>query len=63
MGSEMCIRDSYGALLGALLIGLVINLSTLFLDPELKNMIALLAMVLVLMFRPQGLLGRAERIG
>ncbi len=54
---------AYGALVGALLIGLVINLSTLFLDPELKNMIALLAMVLVLMFRPQGLLGKAERIG
>lgn len=54
---------AYGALVGALLIGLVINLSTLIIDPELKNMIALLAMVLVLMFRPQGLLGRAERIG
>jgi len=54
---------AYGALLGAIVIGLVINLSTLFLDPELKNMIALLAMVLVLMFRPQGLLGKAERIG
>ncbi len=54
---------AYGALLGAIVIGLVINLSTLFLDPELKNMVALLAMVLVLMFRPQGLLGKAERIG
>ena len=54
---------AYGALLGAIVIGLVINLSTLFIDPELKNMIALLAMVLVLMFRPQGMLGRAERIG
>lgn len=54
---------AYGALLGAIIIGLVINLSTLFLDPELKNMVALLVMVLVLMFRPQGLLGKAERIG
>lgn len=54
---------AYGALLGALVIGLVINLSTLVLDAELKNMVALLVMVLVLMFRPQGLLGRAERIG
>jgi len=54
---------AYGALVGAIVIGLVINLSTLWLDPELKNMIALLAMVLVLMFRPQGLLGKAERIG
>ncbi len=54
---------AYGALLGALVIGLVINLSTLVIDAELKNMVALLVMVLVLMFRPQGLLGRAERIG
>lgn len=54
---------AYGALVGALVIGLVINLSTLVIDPELKNMIALLVMVLVLMFRPQGLLGKAERIG
>lgn len=54
---------AYGALLGALVIGMVINLSTLILDAELKNMIALLVMVVVLLFRPQGLLGRAERIG
>jgi len=54
---------AYGALLGALVIGLVINLSTLVIDPELKNMVALLVMVVVLLFRPQGLLGRAERIG
>lgn len=54
---------AYGALVGAIVIGLVVNLSTLFIDPELKNMIALLSMVLVLMFRPQGLLGKAERIG
>ena len=54
---------AYGALLGALVIGMVINLSTLVIDAELKNMVALLVMVLVLMFRPQGLLGRSERIG
>lgn len=54
---------AYGALLGALIIGLVINLSTLVIDAELKNMVALLVMVVVLMIRPQGLLGRSERIG
>ncbi len=53
----------YGALLGALVVGLTINLSTLFIDAEVKNMIALLMMALILMFRPQGILGRAERIG
>lgn len=53
----------YGALVGALVVGLTINLSTLFIDAEVKNMIALLMMALILMFRPQGILGRAERIG
>ena len=53
----------YGALVGALVVGLTINLSTLLIDAEVKNMIALLIMALILMFRPQGILGRRERIG
>jgi branched-chain amino acid transport system permease protein len=53
----------YGALVGALVVGLTINLSTLLIDAEVKNMIALLIMALILMFRPQGILGKAERIG
>jgi neutral amino acid transport system permease protein len=54
---------AFGALFGALIVGLVINLSTLFIDVELKNMMALLVLVVVLMFKPQGLFGRKERIG
>jgi neutral amino acid transport system permease protein len=53
----------YGALLGALVVGLTINLSTLLIDAEVKNMVALLMLALILLFRPQGILGRAERIG
>lgn len=53
----------YGALVGALIVGLVINLSTLVIDAEVKNMVALLIMALILLFRPHGILGRAERIG
>ena len=53
----------YGALVGALVVGLTINLSTLFVDAEVKNMLALLMMTLILMFRPQGILGKSERIG
>ena len=34
-----------------------------FIDAEVKNMVALLMMALILMFRPQGILGRAERLG
>jgi branched-chain amino acid transport system permease protein len=54
---------AYGALVGALVVGLAIQLSTLFIDAELKNMTALLVMVIILLFRPQGILGRPERIG
>lgn len=54
---------AYGALVGALVVGLAIQLSTLFIDAELKNMVALLVMVVILLFRPQGILGRSERIG
>lgn len=53
----------YGALVGALIVGLTINLSTLVIDAEVKNMVALLMLALILLFRPQGILGRAERIG
>ena len=55
--------SAYGALLGSLIVGLVINLSTLFIDAEVKNMVALIILAVALMVRPQGLLGRAERIG
>lgn len=54
---------AYGALVGALLVGLTINLSTLFIDAEVKNMVALLILVVTLLIRPQGILGKAERIG
>lgn len=54
---------AFGALVGALVVGLAINLSTLFIDAELKNMVALLVMVVILMVRPQGILGRPERVG
>ena len=54
---------AYGALLGSIIAGLFIQLSTLFLPGDMKNVGALLALILILLIRPQGLLGRAERIG
>ena len=54
---------AYGAIVGGLVVGLAINLSTLFIDAEVKNMVALLILALILMFRPQGILGEPERIG
>ena len=54
---------AFGALVGALIVGVAINLSTLVIDSELKNMVALLVLVVALLVRPQGILGRRERIG
>lgn len=55
--------SAYGAMVGALVIGLVSQLSTLWFPASLQNMWALLAMIVVLLFRPQGILGRSERVG
>ena len=50
-----------GAMLGAVLLGLVENMSTVCLDAEWKNVVAFTLLPLVLIFRPTGILG--ERIG
>ena len=47
-----------GALLGGLLIGLTEALAGLTFSPSLKSMFAFAILVLVLLFRPQGILGR-----
>ena len=54
---------AFGALVGSLVVGMLIQLSTLWINPELKNVGALLVMIIVLMVRPQGILGRRSRVG
>lgn len=53
----------WGAILGSLLVGTLIEMSTLVIPSELKMAAALFLLVGVLLVRPQGLLGRAQRIG
>jgi len=53
----------WGAVIGALIIGVLIDLSTLVIPSDLKNAGALLLLIVILLVRPQGLLGRRERIG
>lgn len=53
----------WGALVGSLIIGVLIDLSTLVVPSDLKNAGALLLLIVILLVRPQGLLGRRERIG
>jgi neutral amino acid transport system permease protein len=54
---------AYGAMVGGLVVGLVTEVSTIWVPSALKLVFALGAMVLALLIRPQGILGRAERIG
>ena len=54
---------AYGALVGSLVIGVLIQLSTLIIPTELKYVGALLILIIILLVRPQGILGRKERIG
>ncbi|MGI8723176.1 MAG: branched-chain amino acid ABC transporter permease [Geodermatophilaceae bacterium] len=51
--------NMYGALLGGLLIGLVDSLAGLYLPGTWVNALAFLVLVVVLIFRPSGLVGRA----
>ncbi len=53
----------WGSILGALLVGLFIQLSTLVIPIELQNAGVLAVLIIVLLVRPQGLLGRRERVG
>ncbi|MDP8969814.1 MAG: branched-chain amino acid ABC transporter permease, partial [Actinomycetota bacterium] len=54
---------AYGALLGSLVVGVVVQTSTLVISTEIKYVSALLILIVILMVRPQGILGRAERVG
>ncbi|MEV0584922.1 branched-chain amino acid ABC transporter permease [Nonomuraea sp. NPDC050310] len=54
---------AFGALVGSLVVGVFIQLSTLWVPPELKSVGALAVLIVVLLVRPQGILGRRERIG
>ncbi len=54
---------AYGALVGSFVVGMLIETSTLVIPTELKNVGALAVLIIVLLFRPQGILGRAERVG
>jgi branched-chain amino acid transport system permease protein len=48
-----------GAMLGGLVLGVVESLAVTFINPAFKDAIAFVVLILVLMFRPGGLLGEA----
>lgn len=54
---------AFGALAGSMIIGLVVELTNIWLPGDFKYATALLLMILILLVRPQGIFGRRERIG
>ncbi len=54
---------AFGALIGSIIVGVVVETSTLWIPSDLKYAGALVVLILILLVRPQGLLGRKERLG
>jgi branched-chain amino acid transport system permease protein len=54
------IGDAYGALAGGMLLGVVTEWSTLFIDSRWKIGVGFVVLILVLIVRPQGIFGRAR---
>lgn len=55
--------SAWGALVGSLIVGFMVEVSTLWIPSDLKYVGALVVLIVVLLFRPQGILGRKERVG
>ena len=54
---------AFGATVGALIIGMVVELSSLFIPNELRYAAALVILIVILIVRPQGVLGKKQRLG
>ncbi len=55
--------SAYGAMVGSLVIGIVAQVSTLWFPVDLQYAWALLVLIVILLVRPEGILGRPERTG
>jgi branched-chain amino acid transport system permease protein len=54
---------AFGALLGSIVVGMLVETSSLFIPADLKYVGALVVLIGILLFRPQGILGKKQRIG
>lgn len=55
--------SAYGALVGGFFVGVLVEMSSLVVPTELKNAPALIILIVVLIVRPQGILGSRQRVG
>jgi branched-chain amino acid transport system permease protein len=53
-------NNSRGALLGGLIVGVAENLAAAYVSPAYKDAVALMIFMVVILFKPQGLLGKKE---
>ncbi|MGY1830327.1 branched-chain amino acid ABC transporter permease [Geodermatophilus sp. SYSU D01180] len=54
---------AYGALLGSVIVGVFVQMSTLVIPNDVKYVGGLLLLIVILVIRPQGILGSRARIG
>jgi len=54
---------AFGAFVGSMIIGMMVELTNIWLPGDLKYATALVLLIIVLLVRPQGIFGRKERIG
>jgi neutral amino acid transport system permease protein len=54
---------AYGALLGSLVVGIFVQVSTLVIPSDIKYVGGLLLLIVILVIRPQGILGSRVRVG
>ncbi|SNS62807.1 branched-chain amino acid transport system permease protein [Geodermatophilus saharensis] len=54
---------AYGALVGSLIVGIFVQMSTLVIPNDVKYVGGLLLLIVILVIRPQGILGSRVRIG
>ena len=57
------IGTAFGAIVGSMIIGLIVEMANIWLPGDLKHAAALFILIVVLLIRPQGIFGRAERVG
>jgi branched-chain amino acid transport system permease protein len=54
---------AYGALVGSIIVGVFVQMSTLVIPNDIKYVGGLLLLIVILVIRPQGILGSRARIG